>query len=108
LHVARDPAKTKQQPQKMGNCWERFKCRVNSTVYGGLMGQVQLRLPEKMVEDIDQWVAEGKFKNRSDAIKSIITLYEEREKTRSFYKMLVERSEEARKHPEKLVRLEDV
>jgi len=56
------------------------------------MGQVQLRLPEKMVEDIDQWVAEGKFKNRSDAIKSIITLYEEREKTRSFYKMLVERS----------------
>ena len=72
------------------------------------MGQVQLRLPEKMVEDIDQWVAEGKFKSRSDAIKSIITLYEEREKTREFYKLLHERSEEAKKHPEKLVPLEDV
>jgi len=73
-----------------------------------LLAQVQLRLPEKTVEEIDRWVAEGKFKSRSDAIKSIITLYEEREKTRAFYKMLVERSEEARKHPEKLVRLEDV
>ena len=72
------------------------------------MGQVQLRLPEKTVEEIDRWVAEGKFKNRSDAIKSIITLYEEREKTRAFYKMLVDRDEEARKHPERLVRLEDV
>ena len=73
-----------------------------------MMGQVQLRLPEKTVEEIDRWVAEGKFKSRSDAIKSIISLYEEREKTRAFYKMLVERSEEARKHPERLVPLEEV
>jgi Arc/MetJ-type ribon-helix-helix transcriptional regulator len=72
------------------------------------MGQVQLRLPEKLVAEIDCWVAEGRFKSRSDAIKSIITLYEEREKTRAFYEMLVKRSEEARKHPERLVRLEDV
>jgi Arc/MetJ-type ribon-helix-helix transcriptional regulator len=72
------------------------------------MGQVQLRLSEKTVEEIDRWVAEGRFKSRSDAIKSIIALYEEREKTRAFYKMLTERSEEARKHPERLVRLEDV
>jgi Arc/MetJ-type ribon-helix-helix transcriptional regulator len=70
--------------------------------------QVQLRLPEKTLEEIDRWVAEGRFKSRSDAIKSIINLYEEREKTREFYQMLVKRSEEAKKHPEKLIPLEDV
>lgn len=70
--------------------------------------QVQLRLPEKTLEEIDRWVAEGKFKNRSDAIKTIISLYEEREKTRKFYQMLNKRSEEAKKHPEKLVPLEEV
>ena len=100
--------KDKTATTEKGKRWERFKCFVNSTVYGGLMGQVQLRLPEKTVEEIDRWVAEGKFKSRSDAIKSIISLYEEREKTRAFYKMLVERSEEARKHPERLVPLEEV
>jgi Arc/MetJ-type ribon-helix-helix transcriptional regulator len=70
--------------------------------------QVQLRLSEKTLEEIDRWVAEGKFKSRSDAIKSIISLYEEREKTREFYKLLLKRSEEARKHPEQLVPLEEV
>jgi Arc/MetJ-type ribon-helix-helix transcriptional regulator len=70
--------------------------------------QVQLRLPEKTLEEIDHWVAEGRFKSRSDAIKSIINLYEEREKTREFYQMLVKRSEEAKKHPEKLVSLEEL
>jgi Arc/MetJ-type ribon-helix-helix transcriptional regulator len=70
--------------------------------------QVQLRLPEKTLEEIDRWVAEGRFKSRSDAIKSIINLYEEREKTREFYQMLVKRSEEAKKHPERLVPLEEV
>ena len=61
-----------------------------------------------MIAEIDCWVAEGKFKNRSDAIKSIITLYEEREKTREFYQLLNKRSEEAKAHPEKLVLLEEV
>jgi Arc/MetJ-type ribon-helix-helix transcriptional regulator len=70
--------------------------------------QVQLRLSEKTLEEIDRWVAEGRFKSRSDAIKSIISLYEEREKTREFYKLLLKRSEEARKHPERLVPLEGV
>jgi Arc/MetJ-type ribon-helix-helix transcriptional regulator len=70
--------------------------------------QVQLRLSEKTLEEIDRWVSEGRFKSRSDAIKSIISLYEEREKTREFYQMLVKRSEEARKHPERLVPLEEV
>ncbi|MGD0994083.1 MAG: ribbon-helix-helix domain-containing protein [Candidatus Bathyarchaeia archaeon] len=71
------------------------------------MAQVQLRLPEKTVEEIDRWVAEGKFKSRSDAIKTIISLYEEREKTREFYQMLLKRSQEAKEHPEKLVPLEE-
>jgi Arc/MetJ-type ribon-helix-helix transcriptional regulator len=70
--------------------------------------QVQLRLSEKTLQEIDRWVAEGKFKSRSDAIKSIISLYEEREKTREFYKLMLKRSEEARKHPERLVPLEEV
>jgi Arc/MetJ-type ribon-helix-helix transcriptional regulator len=72
------------------------------------MAQVQLRLPEKTIEQIDCWVAEGKFKSRSDAIKTIISLYEEREKTREFYQMLLKRSQEAKEHPETLVPLEEV
>jgi len=71
------------------------------------MAQVQLRLPEEMIAEIDNWVAEGKFKSRSDAIKTIISLYEEREKTRRFYELLNRRSEEAEKHPEKLVPLKE-
>jgi len=71
------------------------------------MAQVQLRLPEKTIEQIDCWVAEGKFKNRSDAIKTIISLFEERENTRKFYDLLHKRSEDAKKHPEKLVPLEE-
>jgi Arc/MetJ-type ribon-helix-helix transcriptional regulator len=71
------------------------------------MAQVQLRLPEKVLEEIDRWVAEGRFKSRSDAIKSIISFYEERERTREFFSMLIRRSEEARKHPEVLVSLEE-
>jgi Arc/MetJ-type ribon-helix-helix transcriptional regulator len=65
-------------------------------------------LSEKTLEEIDRWVAEGRFKSRSDAIKSIISLYEEREKTREFYKLLLKRSEDAKKHPETLIPLEDV
>jgi len=61
-----------------------------------------------MIEEIDGWVAEGRFKSRSDAIKSIISFYEEREKTCSFFNMLVRRSEEAKEHPESLVPLEEL
>ncbi|MCW4006186.1 MAG: ribbon-helix-helix domain-containing protein [Candidatus Bathyarchaeota archaeon] len=72
------------------------------------MGQVQLRLPEKTVAEIDNWIAQGKFKSRSDAIKTIIALYEEREKTRQFYTMLNKRSQEAKDHPETLIPIEDI
>lgn len=68
--------------------------------------QVQVRLPEKDAENLDEWVKEGKFRSRSDAIKTIIEFYEEREKTRKFYKMLHERSKEA-EDSENLVALED-
>jgi Arc/MetJ-type ribon-helix-helix transcriptional regulator len=71
------------------------------------MAQVQLRLPEEMIAEIDGWVAKGRFKSRSDAIKTIISLYQEREKTRIFYELLNKRSEEAKKHPEKLVPLKE-
>jgi Arc/MetJ-type ribon-helix-helix transcriptional regulator len=55
-------------------------------------------VPETLVREIDRWVREGRFRSRSDAIKTILTLYQERERTREFYRMLVERSEEARKN----------
>lgn len=75
---------------------------------GFLMAQVQLRVSQKMLEEIDRWVAEGRFKSRSDAIKTIVSFYEEREKAREFFKMLVTRSEEAKEHPEALIPLEEL
>lgn len=72
------------------------------------MVQVQLRIPEESVEEIDKWVSEGKFKSRSDAIRTILALYQEKEKTREFYKILVERSNEAKENPEALIPLEDL
>ena len=72
------------------------------------MVQVQLRLADETVDEIDKWVKSGRFKSRSDAIKSIIAFYEEREKTLKFYKMLVKRSEEANKKPEILIPLEEL
>jgi len=75
--------------------------------------QVQVRIPGKLVEEIDRWVAEGRFRSRSDAIKTILALYHEREQTRRlqtrrFYETLIERSREAKEKPEILVGLEDI
>jgi len=64
-------------------------------------------LSQKLLEEIDRWVAEGRFKSRSDAIRVIISFYEEREKTREFFKMLTKRSEEAKRHPESLIPIEE-
>ena len=69
--------------------------------------QVQLRLPKKTIEEIDRWVKEGRFMSRSDAIRTIISLYEERERTREFLAMLNTRSEEAEERPETLIPLEE-
>jgi Arc/MetJ-type ribon-helix-helix transcriptional regulator len=70
--------------------------------------QVQVRIPEELVEEIDRWISEGRFSSRSEAVKTILRLYKEREQTRRFYEMLSEESEEARKHPESLIPLKDV
>jgi len=72
------------------------------------MVQVQLRIPEESISEIDKWVSEGRFKSRSDAIRTIVALYQEKEKAREFYKMLVERSNEAKENPEILIPLEDL
>ena len=69
--------------------------------------QVQLRLPQKTIEEIDKWVSEGRYKSRSDAIRIIVSMYEEREKTREFLMMLNQRSQEAEEKPENLIPLEE-
>ena len=69
---------------------------------------VNVRLPEGLVKPIDDWVNEGRFASRSEAIKSMIFFYEEREKTRQFLSILNERSEDARENPDKLISIEDI
>ena len=70
------------------------------------MTQVQVRVPEDLLETLDKWIEEGRFKSRSDAIRIVLSQYEEREKTREFFKLLTERSREAKEHPEYLIPLE--
>jgi Arc/MetJ-type ribon-helix-helix transcriptional regulator len=70
--------------------------------------QVQLRVPKETVKGIDSMVKTGRFKSRSDAIKSMINAFEEREKTRKFFEMLIERSNEASGHPEKLIPFSEI
>lgn len=65
--------------------------------------QVRVRLPKEHARQIDEWVTEGKFHNRSDAINAIVTLYNEREKTRKFFAMLEKRNKQSREKPETLV-----
>lgn len=86
-----------------------FICMVNSFVYvvRVVTTSVQVRMPDVDVSFIDALVKQGVFSSRSDAIKTIVTLYREREKTREFYNLLVRRSEEARLHPELLILLDD-
>lgn len=82
---------------------------VNSFVYvvRAVTTSVQVRMPDMDVSFIDVLVEEGRFSSRSDAIKTIVALYRERERTREFYNLLVRRSEEARLHPERLILLDD-
>jgi Arc/MetJ-type ribon-helix-helix transcriptional regulator len=61
-----------------------------------------------MVKDIDNWVAGGRFASRSEAIKTIVALYNERERIRKFYQVLSTRSDEAEQYPENLISLEKV
>lgn len=61
--------------------------------------QVQVRIPQELVEELDRWISEGRFSSRSEAIKTIVALYNEREHTRKFYQTLLKRSDEARGAP---------
>ncbi len=70
------------------------------------MPQVQVRVPDNLLESLDEWIDEGRFKSRSDAIRIVLSQYEEREKTREFYKLIYKRSKDAEKHPEYLISLE--
>jgi Arc/MetJ-type ribon-helix-helix transcriptional regulator len=70
--------------------------------------QVQVRIPDELVQEIDRWIAEGRFTSRSEAVKTIVALYKEREQTRRFYEVLLKESDEARRHPESLISLKDV
>lgn len=67
-----------------------------------------MRLANETVNELDGWIQEGRFKSRSDAIRSILAFYEEREKTLDFYKMLRERSKDAKERPEIFIPLEDM
>jgi len=77
------------------------------TVYVTTMTQVQVKIPENLVKKIDQWISDGRFTSRSEAIRTILTLYEERERIREFYMMLHGRASEAQEHPELLIPLEE-
>jgi hypothetical protein len=44
----------------------------------------------------------------AEAIKTVLTLYEERENTRKFYQTIVKRSEQAKKKPDSLIPLEEI
>lgn len=67
------------------------------------MVQVQVRMAEKEVDEIDKMVKEGMFKSRSDAIRSIVKIYEHNQKVRDFYKTLEKRSKEAEENPEIMI-----
>lgn len=69
--------------------------------------QVQVRIPKEMVKEIDRWVSEGRFASRSEAVKTIVALYNERERTRRFYETLSRRSKEAKQSSDNLLPLEE-
>ena len=81
---------------------KRYCLRVMATT------QVQVRIPEELVREIDRWISEGRFANRSEAVKTIVALYDERERTRRFYRTLLRRSDDVRKNPKSLVLLEEM
>ena len=70
--------------------------------------QVQVRVPERVVQEIDRWISEGRFANRSEAIKTVLVLYQEMDRTRKFYQTLLRRSEHAKKNPNSLISLEEI
>ena len=70
--------------------------------------QVQVRVPERVVQEIDRWISEGRFANRSEAIKTVLVLYQEMDRTRKFYQTLLRHSMDAKKNPNSLISLEEI
>ncbi len=58
---------------------------------------VQVRIPEKLLEIIDEEVREGEFESRSDAIRTILEFYAYEKNRNDFYKALEKRVEEIKK-----------
>ncbi len=85
-----------------------LKTIVNQNVYMEKGIPVQLRLPQQTVKGIDEDVRNGRFKSRSDAIRYILQWFEERENTLRIMGKLEKISAEAKKNPEKWVRLDDL
>jgi Arc/MetJ-type ribon-helix-helix transcriptional regulator len=105
LHRARLEFKPKGFKKITDWGWEDLLKLVNKNDY---MVNVNIRVAKTELDMIDQWVTEGRFASRSDAIRMIVAFYEEREETRKFYSMLIERSREAKEHPELLIPLEEL
>ena len=53
---------------------------VNGIVY---VVQAQVRIPEELLEKIDEWIEESKYNSRSEAIKYVLMLHEEKERPES-------------------------
>ncbi len=70
--------------------------------------QLQVRIPKDMIKEIDKWIKEGKFVSRSEAVKTIVALYRERERTKMFYQLLLRRSSEAKEKPNSLLPLDEI
>ncbi len=46
----------------------------------GVLTKIRIRLPRSLLEKVDEWIEAGKFRNRSDAIRTLLALYFYREK----------------------------
>jgi len=71
------------------------------------MTSVQVRLPEQIIGLLDNRITKGEFKSRSDAIRTILAFYEDREKTLDLYKELMKRSKMAQ-NKKNLILFEDL
>ena len=48
---------------------------------GDFLIQVQVRLSNNSIKTLDKWIKKGCFENRSDAIRRILSIYENKQKT---------------------------
>jgi Arc/MetJ-type ribon-helix-helix transcriptional regulator len=69
---------------------------------------VQIRIPEELVKEIDRWISEGRFASRSVAVRTIVVMHRERERTREFYEVLQKRSDQITEDPSILVPVDKI